>query len=338
MSKQTESKLFIVSSLITHAGFYQELLKGLSSYQQLGNRILKEIKTARAFRQNEKVEELSKILMNIPIKEYQLIGEYYFAWRYCREDISQAKTLEKIAEQSQTYKAQALLMRAAIEGYQCNIESEFYFYTEALKTHPALSEYLKASIAIAVIKSKEGFHKSALKELESLIPLIRHAEPLIYSDFLNSYAVELSEVGRKQEARNVIKQVLESPFIIAYPEWRETAGELKPANRSFAVLNPTRQRRGKLLSMPVIEHAEPVKQDRPALVINLETWKAKMGKKKNGKNRTGLDGRQLLLRLVELSTAPGMTDDKLYKVVALMEKLLTEPDEPQKPDGDNPSA
>ena len=274
-------------------------------------------------------------MMNIPIKEYQLIGNYYFAWRYCREDISQAKTLEKIAKQSQTYKAQALLMRAAIEGYQCNIEPELYFYTEALKTHPVLSEYLKASIAIAVIKSKEGFHKFALKELESLILLIRNAEPLIYFDFLNSYAVELSEAGRKQEARNVIKPVLESPFIIAYPEWRETAEDLKGPNRSFAILNPTRpRRRGKLLSMPVIEHAELIEQDRPAPVINLETWKAKMGKKKNG-DLEDLDSRQLLLKLMELGVAPGMTDDKLLQAIQFMYKLLTEPQKSD--DGDDES-
>ena len=313
----------------------------MSSYQQLGHRILKEIKTASVFRQDEKVEELSKILMNIPIKEYQLIGAYYFAWRYCREDVSQAKTLEKIAEQSHTYKAQALLMRAAIEGYQGNTESEFYFYTEALKTHPDLSEYIKALIAIAVIKSKEGFHNAALKELESLLPLIRYAEPLVYFDFLNSYAVELNEVGRKQEARNVIKHVLESPLIIAYPEWQETAEEVKGPNRSFVFVDPLPARMGKLLSMPAVEYVEPTKQARPAPVVNLESWKAKMGKKKNGgKNLEGLDSRQLLLRLMELGTAPGMTDDKLSKVLAMMEKLLAEPDKPDTPEktDDEPGA
>ena len=48
-------------------------------------------------------------------------------------------------------------------------------------------------------------------------------------DYLNSLAVELGEVGRKYEARNVIKHVLESPFTIAYPEWLETADDLKEA-------------------------------------------------------------------------------------------------------------
>jgi hypothetical protein len=79
--------------------------------------------------------------------------------------------------------------------------------------------------------------------------------------------------------------------------------------------------------MPVIEHAEPVEQHKPAPVISLETWKAKMGK-----NREGLDSRQLLLRLMELGTAPGMTDGKLLQIIQLMERLLTEP---QKPDDES---
>src|SRR5688572_26690587 len=251
MSKQTESNLFIVSSHHGYAGLYQHLLKGLCSFHQLSIRVLEEIKTAHAFRQLEKVQELSKILVNTPIKEYQLIGKYYYAWRYCRKDISQASILERIAEQSQTYKAQALLTRAAIEGYQGNVESELYFYTEALKSRPAFSEYLKAAIAIAVVRSKEGFHESAVKKLESYIPLIRYAEPLLYFDFLNSYAVELGEVGRKYEARNIIQSVVASPFAFAYPEWRETAEELKGPNRSFVVIDPSPAHMGKLLSMPV---------------------------------------------------------------------------------------
>ncbi|HEX5734690.1 MAG TPA: hypothetical protein VF131_17800 [Blastocatellia bacterium] len=54
---------------------------------------------------------------------------------------------------------------------------------------------------------------------------------------------------------------------------------------------------GKLLSMPVVEHVEPTRQDRPAPIVNLEIWKAKMGKKKNSdKNLEGLDSRQLLIK------------------------------------------
>ncbi len=161
------------------------------------------------------------------------------------------------------------------------------------------------------------------------------AEPVVLYFYLNSLAVELGAAGRIAEARNVCNVVLASPFAMAYPECRETAEELKGPDRSFAAIDPPPQM-GKLLSMPVVEHAEPTKQGRPAPVIDLETWKAKMSKKKNDDmSLEDLDGRELLLRLMELGTSQGMTDEKLYKVVAMMEELLSEPGEPQEPDDDN---
>ena len=249
----------------------------------------------------------------------------------CRDKEYDTAALEKIIDQTQTYKAQALLSRGTFEYYKQSTDTALYFYNEALKARPNISQYISISLTIAIAKSVEGFHKFALKDLERLIPIIKYAEPKLYYDFLNSYAIELAEVGRKYEARNVIKPVLESPFIIAYPEWRETAEDLKGPNRSFAVLNPTRPRRkGKLLSMPVIEYAEPTEWHKPAQVISQESWKAKMSDKGDE-----LDGRELLLKVVELSTHPGMTDAKLLQVIQLMYKLLIEP--PQKPDGEDES-
>src|SRR5436853_5430268 len=81
MSKQTAKNLFIVSSM---PRLYQHLLSGIASYEALGNRIVKQIKAAHAFRQTDTVKELSRILINIPIKEYQLIGLYYLVWCKCR--------------------------------------------------------------------------------------------------------------------------------------------------------------------------------------------------------------------------------------------------------------
>jgi tetratricopeptide (TPR) repeat protein len=238
MSKQTDKSLFIVSSL---PRLYQALLSGIEGHKELGNRIIREIKTAQAFRQVEKVAELSQILVNNPIKEYQLIGQYYLAWSKYRGEENQPRILERVIEQSNTYRTKALISRAALEVYKGNHEHALYFYTESFKTNPTASDYIVASRGIATLKSIEGFKKSALKDLERLLPLLKHAEPFASADVQNSYAVELGEAGRKYEARNVIKHVLESPFIIAYPEWRETANELKEPDRSF-------------ISVPQIEH------------------------------------------------------------------------------------
>jgi hypothetical protein len=230
MSKQTDKSLFIVSSL---PGLYQALLSGIESYKDLGNRIIRKIKTAQAFRQAETVRELAKILINIPIKEYQLIGQYYLILVKSLGLKYPINDLEVIIEQSQTYKTKALLLRGAFEWFQGKIEPALCFYTESLKTVTSISDYLDASRCVATAKAIEGFHNSALKDLERLLPLLHYAEPFVYYDILNSLAVELGETGRKYEARNIIKHVIASPLASAYPEWQDTANELKKYNRAF---------------------------------------------------------------------------------------------------------
>jgi tetratricopeptide (TPR) repeat protein len=223
MSRDTVKNLFIVPSM---RGFYQQLFTGIGSYQELGNRVIRQIKAAHAFRQIEQVRELSSLLLNFPIKEYQLIAQYYLYWCRYRNREYDIDSLEVIIDHTQAYKAQALLTRGTLEYDNRRNREAFYFYSEALKARPNVSEYIAISRAIAVAKAVDGFHNLALNDLEKVLPLIKHAEPRLYFDFLNSYAVELGEAGRLQEARNVSSLVLASPFIHAYPEWQETHAEL----------------------------------------------------------------------------------------------------------------
>jgi AraC-like DNA-binding protein len=215
---------------------YQRLLRGVTSYQELGNRLLGEIETAQAFRQIEQVRELSRVLLSIPIREYQLIGQYYLVWCKCREKEYQSEVLERIAEQTQTYKVKALISRAALEIYQGKVEPALYFYVEALKAGPTASEYVAASRGIALAKSMEGFHGSALKDLESLMPLLKHAEPLIYYDVVNSYAVELIEHDRLSEARNVSLVAVSSPLGPFYPEWQDTLLDVRSKRKQRSTI------------------------------------------------------------------------------------------------------
>jgi hypothetical protein len=241
MSKQTESNLFIVSSGL---GFYQQLLSGIRTYEELANRLLSEIKAAHSFRQKDRVRELSTMLLQVPIKEYQLIAQYYLAWCGCRELKLHTGVLETVIEQSQTYKARGLVARAAHEALRGNTEPMMYLYTEALKASPNISEYVDIVKAISAVKSVEGFHKSALRDLERLLPIIKHAEPFVYYDFLNSYAVELLENGRSDEASNVSNIVVSSPFAPHYPEWQQTHSEViqqARKDRSTVFLSPARK-------------------------------------------------------------------------------------------------
>lgn len=239
MSKQTDSSFLIGFSL---PGLYQHLLRGVASYQELGNRVLRQIKTAHAFRQIERVRELARILINIPISEYQLVAQYYFVWCQCRELKYHNEVLESIIDQTKTYKAKALSSRGTFEWYKGNNETAFHFYIEALKASPTISEYLDLSKAIAVLKSQEGFHKSAVEDLEKLLPIVRHAEPLVRYEFLNSYAVELSNAGRSTEAEGASLIATSSPFGPFYPEWQETLSNVRSKRKRRSTVAFSRAR------------------------------------------------------------------------------------------------
>ena len=245
MSKEIESSLFMVSPLaLNQARFYQQLFSGIATYEELANRLLKEIRAAYAFRQVESVRELSRLLLNIPVKEYQLIAQYYLIWCQCRELKFHDKVLDNIIEQTETYKAKALISRAAFEVYKGNVESSLYFYAEALKANPTVSDYIVASRGIATVKSMEGYHAAALKDLEGLIPLLRYAEPLTHYEVINSYAVESLENNRLEEAYNASLLAVSSPFGIYYPEWQQTHSEASQQahrGRSTVFLSPARK-------------------------------------------------------------------------------------------------
>ena len=58
MSKQTAASLFILPPSETKsAELYQALLRGIGSYQQLGNRLIRLAEQAHAFRQFDRVRE-----------------------------------------------------------------------------------------------------------------------------------------------------------------------------------------------------------------------------------------------------------------------------------------
>jgi tetratricopeptide (TPR) repeat protein len=343
MSKHTDNSLFIVFSI---SGLYQVLRGGIDTHKELGNRIIKEIKAAHAFRQVDKVAELSEILVNNPIKEYQLIGQYYLAWSKYRDNEKQPRMLERIIEQSKAYKTKALTFRGALSFYQGRLDEAMFFYMESLKTVTSISDYIEASRCIATTKAVEGFNPSALKDLESLIPLLRYAEPKVYYDFLNSLAVELGEAGRKDEARNVIQHVLATPFAIAYPEWRETAEELKEPNRSFAVISSLPLRPHNVLSMPAFERDDiefPSWAGRPASILSYQQGKERMAKKKKNGNKPvePMDEKDMLMGIINIYTSEETTDATRFKIYDAVMKALSEPDKPaapDKPDDENPGA
>jgi tetratricopeptide (TPR) repeat protein len=333
MNTETAKSLFIVSSM---PALYQQLLSGIRNYEQLAARILQQIKVAHAFRRIERVRELATTLSNIPIKEYQLIGQYYLVCYSHRESVFKAAALEKLAEQTRTYKANILLSRAFIEGCRHKMEAALYFYNEALKTSPAISDYISVSLGIAQVKGIEGFHHSALKDIENLLPIIRYAEPRLFFDLLNSYATELGAIDRLDEARSISRIVLASPFIQAYPVWRETAEELREANRSTVAVSSTHYN---VLTMPEREASEQRSfEPRPARVLDLSKWKKKMARKAKDKQTEqfleDMSLQDMGFKLLGLISDNRMDEDQMRIILTFVMNLLSEPIRPP----DKPSA
>ena len=313
---------------------YRHFLGGVSNIVELGKHLTWAAETAQLMQQTDAVREYGLILSNLPVKEYQLIGQYYLGWYagYSGGEVS-ASLFENIFEQSKTYKAKSLITLGAFTGAKGNLEDELRYHQEALK-YSDLATSIRILRAVAIVKSKEGFHKSAIRTLESVLPVLRFAQPPVYYNVLNSLAVELGEVGRVEEANNICKVVLASPYINAYPEWRETGQDL--ALRGYSSRSSVRVLQSftvNLASLPKREpSATPVHSAifGPAPVVSLKEWKEeKMVKEQNGDDDKDLDemnDKDLFMEIMRVASQDFITSKKLRKMVDALKKIASEKD------------
>jgi len=333
MSKPTAANFFIESpSLGNSSELYQVLLRGIDSYHQLGNRLIQLAEQSHAFRQFDRVREYGQALSSIPIKSYQAIGRYYIALatnsRGSGDLDKDRKQFELIIDSApDLYKAKAFLSLGAVSLRARDYQSQVRYSVESAKASKDISTTVRAHLGIAIYKSIEGFHKQSLNDLENLYTLARHSQPVVFFDYLNSLAVELGKVGRIQEARNVSRLVLASPFAFAYPEWRETAADLKAVHRSSVVIGASPDTPRNVLFMPVEhEHRQSSAMWSPAPVLDFQKWKAKMRKDKEGPGKKSrMTEKDMLVRLMEIFTNDETTDEQRQKIWEAAEKIITEP-------------
>jgi hypothetical protein len=176
-----------------------------------------------------------------------------------------------------------------------------------------------------------------VKELEGLLPFARsmaRSSPTAYLDHLNSLAVELCEIGRIQEAGAVSRIVLASPYAFAYPEWRETGADIArrgyKSRSSVPVIQPFSEpeKIQNVLYMPEPRPASgsPIKSGRGRL-FSLEKWKKKMVKSNGDDELDKLTDKDLVLKILHMSSDEGMTWKKLRKIIDYIAKVQSEPDE-----------
>jgi len=317
---------------VSHGGLYQAIRQTLISairtnlaFTDLANRLISVADHAYATRAMDVVSFVGQLLSGLPVAAgLQSIGHYYEALslnrRGCGDTVRAGSLLERVALGGPLrFRARAMLALGTKSLKACNTDGAMAFYREAMRiterdsSFDTVSFYF-ASQMTAVVKALEGDHRGALGDLEKMLPLVRVAsssQPYAYYDYLNSLAVELCEVGRLEEAENVSRVVLASPYAGAYPEWRDTRDEIqfkgRRASRSTVAFSRTRSetddassaRRdsaasdsavGKAVSpnenlvrLPVAERAESFPQSPAtselARVLSIQEWKESMPKR-----------------------------------------------------------
>jgi hypothetical protein len=329
MSVKVASNRFIISS--KYAALYQQIHGNISDFQRLGQWLTAQAGELQAFRHIEGLKSVADVLINFPLKEYQLIGQYYLAWCGYREGRDVRSDLETVIEQSTSYRSKALLSLAAVEAG--NYDSEIMLYKAAAKWGSP-SIVAQAARGIAITKAREGSHQRAVKDLENMTALIRSSDRISYLQYLNSLACELGEIGRIEEAQNICSILLASPYAFAYPEWRETGKEIALRGyKSRSSVSITQANPGNLLYIPEREASDTSIQSElsgPAPVFSLEKWKEeKMVKEPNGEtedeNVDEMDDKDLLATLIQIAARDDVDEEKLRDVVKYAIKTIGMP-------------
>lgn len=214
-----------------------QAVRSQESLLTLTTALIHSAERAHILRDLNALDEISRVLMNLPIDAARQIGTYYYALVINRKgQTSQAQPLlEQIADNApMTYRARAIQTLGGIQHDLGKLSEALRLQLEALRaaSHAnvnALQTTLMAHHEICVIKSLNGDHKGALSGLERLGPLVKliaKHKPFYFYVYCNELAIELGESGRTAEAQAVCAIALASPFAKAYPEWSETRDEI----------------------------------------------------------------------------------------------------------------
>jgi tetratricopeptide (TPR) repeat protein len=264
-------------------------------------------------------------MLTLPLsRELESVAQYYRALslnRGGRGDITSAESLfEKAADSGSTlYKARAMaaLGTNCLASGDANCAMSFYREVMAILARDRVPDPMTCYVATrmtAVIRGMNGDHRGALADLEKMFPLVRIAssqQPYAYYDYLNTLAVELCEAGRLEEARRASEIALASPFASAYPEWRETRGEIELKGRcsfrSTVAFTQRTPQSANLITLPrtsIASTAIPLvaKSQPPARVIKFPTRTPSMPQQ--SERRQGLDA----------SEKRRIVSDKLYEM------------------------
>ncbi len=326
----------------------------------VGDNLVALAEQAYGIRQADKLGGLSQALLALPLpRQYRSAARYFRGLELIRRgDLDAAKAvLEGVAaEPPHRYTARAIESLGAVSKCVEILNRALKLYIEAgcRAAENGSADLLTAIFAqrnVAVLKCIDGDHNGALADLERMLPIARavgSVHPPVYYDYLNSLAVELSELGRLDEAARASRIALSSPIAAAYPEWRQTFDEIafkrRRASHSPVVVRPPMVRRRRLqepvgetqnlLYLPLTRRstAESMGQDPQggrARVLSFQQWKSEI--KESGRasakgialeERSRLTTGQKLIRLVDLISRDGTDDETIDRILEAVERIV----------------
>ena len=339
---------------------YQQIVSGLIKdtyskhfFTSLGDRLAALADHLYSLRRMDDVEQITQVLLNLPLTdEYRTIGRHYEALcLYQKEKFTEARAaLEQVAEHGPpNYRARALLCISATFYVKNDLQSFARYCVDANRAAVGngwcdYRTIVESQRNLVMVKSLTGDHHGALTDLERLFPLVRSMSrwhPDLFCSYLNSFAVEMAEVGRLEEARRLSETALASPYASVNPDWHETRDEItmksRRASRSAVVIKQKFSGAGNVLPMPEPQRSSvaatvPVREQaqKPARVLDLQAWKYKLTKEakslvqeeKPGKQ---LSDREMLLRLMDIISERDLTKDQLARMLEAIEKIACEP-------------
>lgn len=226
----------VTLQIIEH--LFRERLSG-----EIGDALTTMAQNAYASRRLDLIEQASKALISLPLaSEYNSAGRYFGALeRIRRRDYDTAEMLltSVLSDSPHRYTARATQSLGAVFHARGDLRSALELYIEAGRRSIANGlvdplTALYAQQAISIVKGTIGDHVGALESLERTLPFARavgSTHRQAYCHFLNSLAVELTEVGRIEQARRICEVTVSSPYAGAYPEWHETLAEIASKQR-----------------------------------------------------------------------------------------------------------
>lgn len=240
-------------------------------FTELASRFIRLAEHFYSLRDLKRLEETSRVLMNLPAAGAQHIGLFYQALTLKRAgQIDEAQALfETIADNGPlAYRARAIQALGALHYDKGQPAEALRFHLEAARAtsygigHNLLVT-LMVQLEISHIQAHVGDHRRALTNLENLASLVRivaKEHPFYHCFYHNALAVEFGELGQIAEAEAACSIALASPFAPACPELNDTrdeiAGKRQSATSSIvAVGHPPETERW--------AHAQPQRQTKP---------------------------------------------------------------------------